>query len=99
MINEAHGMEPEIVFSRKELFGAMCGEITLNRPDKGNAITSRMLEQLDSILSEIETDRELRAVIIRSRGRFFCTGGDIEAWSSLSPHAMARDWILYGISV
>jgi enoyl-CoA hydratase/carnithine racemase len=92
-------MEPEIVFARKEQFGVICGEIILNRPDKGNALTMQMLEQLSSVISEIERDRELRAVIIRGRGRFFCTGGDIDAWGSLSPYEMGRDWILYGISV
>jgi enoyl-CoA hydratase len=92
-------MESEIVFSRQEQFGAIRGEIILNRPDKGNALTMQMLEHLDSIVSEIEADRELRAVVIRARGRFFCTGGDIEAWGSLSPNEMGRDWILYGINV
>jgi hypothetical protein len=43
-------MESEIVFSRKEQFGAVCAEITLNRPDKGNALTMQMLQQLDSIV-------------------------------------------------
>jgi enoyl-CoA hydratase len=92
-------MESEIVFSRNQQCGAICGEITLNRPEKGNALTMPMLERLDSIVSEIANDRELRAVVIRARGRFFCTGGDIEAWASLSPHDMGRDWILYGINV
>jgi enoyl-CoA hydratase len=92
-------MESEIVFSRREQFGVACGEITLNRPDKGNALTMQMLEQLSSIVSEIEADREVRAVVIRARGRFFCTGGDIEAWGSLSPQEMGRDWILFGIKV
>lgn len=90
---------PEIVFSRKEQFGVTLGEITLNRPEKGNSLTMRMLERLSSIVSEIEMDRELRAVVIRGRGRFFCTGGDIEAWGSLSPNEMGRDWILSGINV
>jgi enoyl-CoA hydratase/carnithine racemase len=92
-------MESEIVFSRNEQFGVICGEITLNRPEKGNALTLAMLQRLDSIVSEIETDHEVRAVVIRGRGRFFCTGGDIEAWGSLSPDEMGRDWILYGIHV
>ncbi|MFL6448611.1 MAG: enoyl-CoA hydratase/isomerase family protein [Bryobacteraceae bacterium] len=92
-------MESEIVFSRNEQFGVTCGEITLNRPEKGNALTLPMLQRLDSIVSEIQTDHEVRAVVIRARGRFFCTGGDIEAWGSLSPDEMGRDWILYGIHV
>jgi enoyl-CoA hydratase len=89
----------EILFSRKEQFDVVVGEITLNRADKGNAITMEMLEQLDAIVPEIETDRELRVVVIRARGRFFCTGGDIDSWGSLTPDEMGRKWILYGIKM
>jgi enoyl-CoA hydratase len=92
-------MEPEILFCRKEQNGIPWGEITLNRPEKGNALTMQMLQQLASIVSNIEADRELRVIVMRARGRFFCTGGDIEAWGGLSPNEMGRDWILYGIDV
>jgi enoyl-CoA hydratase len=92
-------MESEVSFVRKEQGSAIYGEIILNRPEKGNALNRSMLEQMDSIVSQIESDRQLRVVIIRGRGRFFCTGGDIDAWGSLSPNEMGRDWILYGIHV
>lgn len=92
-------MESEILYSRKELNGAAWGEIILNRPDKGNALTLEMLQQLSSIVEGIQAEREIRAVVIRARGRFFCTGGDIGAWGSLSPNEMARDWIVRGIDV
>jgi len=92
-------MEPEVIFSRKEQSGLTCGEITLNRPDKGNALNLPMLEQLDAIVSAIEKDRAVRAVVLRARGRSFSTGGDIDAWGPLSPQQMGRDWILYGIRV
>jgi enoyl-CoA hydratase/carnithine racemase len=58
-----------------------------------------MLERLRDIISEIHSDLDIRVVVIRARGRFFCTGGDIEAWGALSPNEMARDWILPGIDV
>ncbi|HVO99300.1 MAG TPA: enoyl-CoA hydratase/isomerase family protein [Bryobacteraceae bacterium] len=92
-------MEPEILYSRVDRNGAAWAEITLNRPEKGNAISARMLDQLESAIGEIESDRSVRAVVLRARGRFFCTGGDIEAWGALSPEEMARDWILRGIAV
>lgn len=38
-------------------------------------------------------------VLLRGRGRFFSTGGDIAAWGALTPHQMAREWILPGIQV
>jgi enoyl-CoA hydratase/carnithine racemase len=90
--------EPGILYTRIEQNGAAWAEIALNRPDKGNALTLPMLRQLESIASAIASDRSLRAVVLRARGRFFCTGGDIEAWGALSPHDMARDWILPGIA-
>jgi len=91
--------EPAILYTRIEQNDTAWAEITLNRPEKGNALNLPMLEQLASVAAAIETDRSLRAVVIRARGRFFCTGGDIEAWGALSPDEMARDWILPGIQV
>lgn len=88
-------MEPEIIFERHAAYA----EIILNRPEKGNALTIAMIEQLGAIVGEIEKDRDIRAVVIRGRGRFFCTGGDIEAWSALTPYEMGRKWILYGLQV
>jgi enoyl-CoA hydratase len=92
-------MQPEILYSRNEQNGIARAEITLNRPDKGNALTMGMLQQLGSIVAEIEAERAIRVVVIRGRGRFFCTGGDIEAWGALSPREMADSWILRGIEV
>jgi enoyl-CoA hydratase len=91
--------EPGILYTRVEQNDGSWAEITLNRPEKGNALTMRMLEQLASIVTGIESDGSLRAVVLRARGRFFCSGGDIEEWGALSPQEMARDWILPGIQV
>jgi enoyl-CoA hydratase/carnithine racemase len=92
-------MDSEILYSRKERDGAAWAEITLNRPQKGNALTGPMLDELESLIAGIRSDLALRAVVLRGNGRFFCTGGDIEAWGSLSPNEMGRDWILRGIEV
>ena len=89
----------EVLMERLEKDGATWAEITLNRPEKGNALTMPMVRQLDAFARELEADRAVRVVLIRGRGRFFCTGGDIEAWGALPPHEMAREWILPGIDV
>ncbi|HEY3837584.1 MAG TPA: enoyl-CoA hydratase/isomerase family protein [Bryobacteraceae bacterium] len=89
----------EVLIDRFEQGGAAWAEITLNRPEKGNALTLPMLRQLDAFARELEADRAVRLVLLRGRGRFFCTGGDIEVWGALGPHEMARDWILPGIDV
>ena len=89
--------EPEVLYSRMERDGMVWAEIILNRPQKGNALTMPMIERLSEIVGRIENDRAVRAAVLRGRGRFFSTGGDIEAWGPLPPPAMARDWILPGI--
>ena len=92
-------MENEIILSRHERNGSAYAEILLNRPAKGNALTLAMLDRLEEIVSQLAKDREIRVVVIRGAGRFFCTGGDIGEWGALSPQKMAADWILRGISV
>jgi len=49
--------------------------------------------------SRIARDKDVRAVVIRGNGRFFCTGGDIKAWGSLTPTVMGQSWILRGMEV
>lgn len=92
-------MEPEVILSRHELNGRTYAELTLNRPAKGNALTMPMLMELSAHVSALARDNTVRAVVLRGRGRFFCTGGDIAAWGSLTPQQMADEWILRGIEV
>jgi enoyl-CoA hydratase len=89
----------DVLMERFEQGGTAWAEISLNRPEKGNALNMPMLRQLEAFARDLETDRAVRVVLLRGRGRFFCTGGDIEAWGALLPHEMARDWILPGIAV
>ncbi len=92
-------MNDEVVLERRERSGRSWAEIWLNRPEKGNALTMAMITRLDSIVREIAGDRDLRAVVLRAKGRFFCTGGDIAEWGALTPHDMGREWILKGVEV
>lgn len=51
--------------------------ITLNRPEKLNAISPHMMGELDAALHDLELDRTARVVILRGAGRCFSTGHDI----------------------
>lgn len=53
-------------------------KITLNRPDKRNAIHTPMIKELSFILNKLAED-ETRVVLINGSGPHFCAGGDI-AW-------------------
>lgn len=53
------------------------GWIALNRPDKLNALTSVMSDELCAVLEEIRGDEDVRAVVLTGAGRGFCAGQDL----------------------
>jgi enoyl-CoA hydratase/carnithine racemase len=53
--------------------------ITLNRPERLNAITTTMLRGLTVALQEAETNRDVRACVLTGAGRGFCAGLDLKA--------------------
>jgi len=57
--------------------------VTLNRPDKLNAFTGTMREDLLEALRACERDEAVRAVVLTGAGRAFCAGGDVEYMSGL----------------
>jgi enoyl-CoA hydratase/carnithine racemase len=67
--------EPEV---RSEVADGVC-TLTLNRPDKLNALTSAMLQQLLEALDRADADDAVRAVIVTGSGRAFCAGADLSA--------------------
>ncbi|MDQ0215445.1 enoyl-CoA hydratase [Oikeobacillus pervagus] len=60
----------------------MVGEIQINRPP-ANALSSGLIEELDSILNEIESDKEIRVVLLYGDGRFFSAGADIKEFTTI----------------
>ncbi len=53
-------------------------KITLNRPERLNAITMPMLTSLSQALREADMDREVRVIVLTGAGRGFCAGLDIK---------------------
>lgn len=53
--------------------------ITLDRPDRLNAFTVRMQQELCAVLDEVDADDRVRVVIVTGRGRGFCAGADLGA--------------------
>jgi enoyl-CoA hydratase/carnithine racemase len=53
-------------------------KITLNRPDRLNAITMAMLTSLSEALRDADLNREVRVIVLTGAGRGFCAGLDIK---------------------
>ncbi|MBC2644598.1 MULTISPECIES: enoyl-CoA hydratase/isomerase family protein [unclassified Rhodococcus (in: high G+C Gram-positive bacteria)] len=52
--------------------------LTLNRPHRRNALNDTLVEALGGALSDAETDRDTRAVVLRGAGKSFCAGADLQ---------------------
>jgi enoyl-CoA hydratase len=52
--------------------------LTLNRPEKLNAMSQKLLKELDRVLEEFEADSSATVLIIRGAGRAFCAGYDLQ---------------------
>jgi enoyl-CoA hydratase len=51
--------------------------VTLNRPDRLNAISPTMLDELEAVLIASADDTSVRALVISGAGRAFCAGADL----------------------
>src|SRR5689334_7885565 len=53
------------------------GTLTLNRPEKLNALSSGLLSEFSETIGQIATDSDIKVVVIRGAGRAFSTGYDL----------------------
>jgi enoyl-CoA hydratase/carnithine racemase len=51
--------------------------ITLNRPERLNAITFEVYRELTDLVAALRDEKEVRVVVITGAGRAFCSGGDV----------------------
>ena len=65
--------------------------ITLNRPDKLNAFTGRMLSELLDAMDRADRDDDVRAVVFTGAGRGFCAGADMGGLQAIGAGAGTAD--------
>ena len=56
--------------------------VTLNRPEKLNALSGEMMEGLVPVIEGLAEDKDVRCVVVTGAGRGFCAGGDIAGMAS-----------------
>ncbi len=59
--------------------------IVLNRPEQGNLFSASFCNELNVIANDISDRRDVRAVLISARGKFFSAGGDVGYMSGARP--------------
>ncbi len=65
-------------------------ELTLNRPDRLNAVSRPLYERLIEELEKADADRDTRCVILTGAGRGFCAGADLKAHAGGPPEPEER---------
>jgi methylglutaconyl-CoA hydratase len=63
--------------------------VTLNRPERRNALTLELLNELIAAIKVVSDEAHERVLILRGAGAAFCTGLDLKATSSQNAHATA----------
>ena len=58
--------------------------LTLNRPEKRNALNDGLISELKAALCAADEDDSLRAVVIRGAGKDFCSGADLSALQKIA---------------
>ena len=83
MVNYSTYQAIEVKRERKVLV------VTLNRPEKLNAINATLHAELAQIFADVARDSEAHAVVLTGAGRAFSAGGDVE-WF-LEVHSLPTD--------
>jgi enoyl-CoA hydratase len=76
---------------------APMARITLDRPEKLNALDPEMLAALEDAVMQAEQSRQVRVIVLAAAGeKAFSVGADILAWTALSPLDMWSEWVRRG---
>jgi len=62
--------------------------ITLNRPDKLNAWTAVMDQEVRAAMHQAEADPDVRVIVLTGAGRGFCAGADMSLLGSIAQHGL-----------
>jgi enoyl-CoA hydratase/carnithine racemase len=97
-----HGKEPGMSAETYETISYEIGgqnngicRITLNRPDKYNAIDRQMAKELVEAFRKVREVPSVGVVVLSGAGKSFCTGGDLSVFPSLAEHQNAMNWLAH----
>jgi methylglutaconyl-CoA hydratase len=71
--------------------GGATARITLNRPEKRNALNDDLISGLKDVLVQADEDATLRAIVITGAGPDFCSGADLASLQKISEASVAEN--------
>jgi enoyl-CoA hydratase/carnithine racemase len=71
---------------------AQIATITLNRPDKRNAMSDAMRTEFIGALEQVAADKRIKALVLTGAGKGFCAGGDISGMEKRMNAPGRRSW-------
>lgn len=75
-----------LLFERRE----HVARVTLNRPDRLNALNGELIDDLRAAAAAIDGDHDIRAVVLAAAGRAFCSGADLMGDDLLGDNQRSR---------
>jgi len=73
--------------------------VTLNRPDKLNAWTQKMEQEVTEVIRAASSDDQVRVIILTGAGKGFCAGADMSLLSAISQESSPRAEFLFDMKV
>lgn len=67
------------------------GMVQLNRPDRSNAMSMAMVDELPRALAQLDGHDAVRAVVLCAAGKNFCAGLDFETMQSVTGSLLGRE--------
>jgi len=79
----------QVLYEVDRATGIAC--LTLNRPEKHNAMSVPMRDRIIDLMAEANRDPDVKVIIFRGNGKSFCSGNEInEEWGQKRPHERRR---------
>ena len=79
----------------REMVGEGILKVTLNDPDRYNALTPGLIDGLGDVFTSIRHDRDVRVVVLTGNGRGFCAGADMSGTGGVTDRARNRGPVGY----
>jgi len=78
----------EIIYNIKDHIA----DIKFNRPEKGNALSNKLISKLTKMLEDADHDLDVKAIIISGKGKHFCSGGDLNDFLALQDKTVEQNY-------